>query len=123
MTTPANKIDLHIHTSASPDSNITAAQLKEIFDAGIVDQLAITDHDKIEGAISAQKYFGADKIIIGEEITTDKKKHIIGLFLHKFVPRGLPAVRTAELIRAQGGLVYIPHPFEPFTGVGLDTLT
>jgi hypothetical protein len=117
------KLDLHTHSQASYDAIITLEDLEAAFAAGKLDQLAITDHDEINFAKSAQKHFGEDKIIVGEEITTAEKKHIIGLFLTKFVPRGLSAQRTCELIRNQNGLVYIPHPLEPKWGVGSEILS
>src|SRR5690606_32680281 len=35
----------------------------------------------------------------------------IGLFLTERIPQGLPIEETVERIRAQGGLVYAPHPY------------
>lgn len=68
-----------------------------------------------------QKKLG-DKIIIGEEITTTDGE-IIGLFLEETIPAGLTAVETVKQIRLQGGLVYIPHPFETFRkGIQLSVL-
>ena len=104
------KIDLHTHSSASPDGGITPDQYAHILEEGILDYVAITDHDTIELAQSLHKTYG-DKVIIGEEISTADGE-IVGLFLSKLVTPGLPASKTAELIHEQGGLVYVPHPFE-----------
>jgi predicted metal-dependent phosphoesterase TrpH len=116
------KLDLHLHTQASFDSVITLADIEQLFNDNRLDQVAITDHNEINMAREAAKRFGAQRVIVGEEVTVNNRKHIIGLFLNKFVPKGLSAQRTCELIKSQGGLVYIPHPFDPKTGVGDATL-
>lgn len=118
----ANKLNLHVHSIGSFDTTITLEELAHAFDSGLLDQVAITDHNEIKLAQEALKRFGEKRIIVGQEITTAEKKHLIGLFLNKFVPRGLPVARTAELIRSQGGLVYTPHPYEPSKGIGHDNL-
>lgn len=104
------KVCLHNHTIASKYALNTKEDFSKAFDEGKIDKIAITDHDHIHTAKEYQKFFGEDKIILGEEITT-KDGDIIGLFLKKFVTSGLSAERTIDLIKVQGGLVYIPHPF------------
>src|SRR5439155_885397 len=37
---------------------------------------------------------------------------VIGLFLEREIPRGLSFADTVAAIREQGGLVYVPHPFD-----------
>ncbi len=100
------KIDLHTHSIASPDGGLSLAN----YAASSLNYIAITDHDHIDFALEAQAKLG-EKIIVGEEITTQEGE-IIGLFLSKLVLPGLSAAETIKLIRAQNGLVYIPHPFE-----------
>ncbi len=104
------KIDLHTHSVASRDGGITAAQFSKIIEDGTLDYIAITDHNKIDFAVQLQKTLGSH-IIVGEEINTQEGE-IIGLFLKEAVQRDLPARQAAEAIKQQGGLVYIPHPFE-----------
>ncbi len=116
------KLNLHTHTIGSYDGLLTIEQLKEVFSKGILDQLAITDRDEIRYAQKAQVEFGTERIIVGQEVTIKGGKHLIGLFLTKFVPTGLPAERTCQLIRSQGGLVYVPHPLEPGRGIGSEEL-
>lgn len=81
-----------------------------MLDAGQLDAIAITDHNQIDFAQAAQAKLG-ECIIVGEEITT-LEGEIIGLFLSEIIPAGLSAAETVKRIKAQGGLVYIPHPFE-----------
>ena len=37
---------------------------------------------------------------------------MIGLFLREEILRGLSFAETVKAIKAQGGLVYLPHPFD-----------
>ena len=37
---------------------------------------------------------------------------MIGLFLHEQIPRGMSFGETIDAIKAQGGVVYVPHPFD-----------
>lgn len=104
------KIDLHTHSIISHDGGITEKDYEKILQSGILDCIAITDHNDIRFARKMQKKFG-DKIIIGEEISTTDGD-MIGLFLEETVPPGQNAKATAAAIHAQKGLVYIPHPFE-----------
>jgi hypothetical protein len=115
------KVDLHTHSEASPDGAITAEQYAEILASETLDYIAITDHDRIDFALGIQQALG-DKIIVGQEITTTEGE-IIGLYLKKPVNPHTTAKVAAEAIRAQGGIVYVPHPFETTRkGIQLETL-
>lgn len=104
------KVDLHCHTIASPDGSLTERDVINALKIGKLDVIAITDHNVIHEAVRLNALFG-DSVIVGEEImTTDGE--IIGLFLKELVPAGLSPLETVKLIKAQDGIVYIPHPFE-----------
>ena len=104
------KVDFHTHSVASPDGSLTLEQYKQMLNSKRLDCIAVTDHNSIEFAQELHKELGP-KIIVGEEITT-KAGEVIGLFLTKEVPADLALAETIRLIQEQGGLVYIPHPFE-----------
>lgn len=104
------KVDLHTHSSASPDGGISSEQYVHALSTGLLDMIAITDHNRIDYAQAVQRELG-DKIIVGEEVMTSAGE-IIGLYLTKVVPPGLSPQETIQHIKDQGGLVYIPHPFE-----------
>ncbi len=103
-------VEFHIHTSYSPDSKTDVAELEEHALAMGTQCLAITDHDTIEGAQELRDR-GRISVIVGEEVTSELGD-IIGLFLTECVPPGLPPAETIARIHDQGGLVYIPHPFD-----------
>lgn len=104
------KIDLHTHSIASPDGGITADQYAHALSTNLLDVIAITDHNQIDFAVGLQNQLG-DRIIVGEEIMSTGGE-IIGLYLKERVKPGLTPQETVKQIREQGGIVYIPHPFE-----------
>ncbi len=109
-------VDLHCHTSASFDS--LADPLKVVRaarDRGIT-HLAITDHDRIDGAIRAREAgIEGITVIVGEEVKT-AGGDLICLFLREAIPPGLSPAETIARAREQGGLVGIPHPFDRYRG-------
>lgn len=111
------RVDLHTHSYGSPDGGITRNQYERVFEDGTLDYVAVTDHNSISAALELQKVFGK-KIIVGEEIMTTEGE-IVGLFLSKEVPPHKTPAATVAAIKKQGGLVYIPHPFETVRS-GLD---
>ncbi len=104
------KIDLHTHSEASPDGGIRLDSYKHALSSGGLDSIAITDHNRIDFALHARQELG-DQIIVGEEIMSAQGE-IIGLYLTDRVQPNQSAADTVSEIKKQGGLVYIPHPFE-----------
>ena len=111
---PQIDVDLHMHTDHSSD----CATPVEVLLATARDQglgaIAVTDHNEISGALDAREKaaaFGV-KVIVGEEVKTADQGEVIGLFLEEKIPRGLTLDETIADIRRQGGLVYVPHPFD-----------
>jgi predicted metal-dependent phosphoesterase TrpH len=103
-------IDLHTHSVASPDGSLTADDYRQILQQGRLQYVAVTDHDTVDFAVQLQAELG-DRIIIGEEISTGDGE-IVGLYLtHTITPKAT-AAEAVRAIKEQGGLVYIPHPFE-----------
>lgn len=104
------KIDLHTHSIDSSDGGLGLEAYRSKLDTKKLDYIAITDHDSIAFALEAYKELG-DRIIVGEEISTQDGE-IIGLFLTSAVASNMSAEKTVKAIKQQGGLVYVPHPFE-----------
>ena len=104
------KVDLHTHSDASKDGGLTTDQYQQVLDNGILDYIAVTDHNRIDRALELQQALG-ERIIVGEEIKTSAGD-IIGLYLTENIPSGLTPLETVQKIKEQGGTVYIPHPFE-----------
>ena len=105
--------DLHMHTDHSHDCAVPVADLLDYAEAQGLGAIAITDHNVFAGAQEAvQLARGRGLVIIpGEEIKTQKGE-VIGLFLAEKIERGLPMADTIAAIREQGGVVYLPHPFD-----------
>ena len=112
-------LDLHVHTSASFDSIASPESVVRAAAARGLTHLAITDHDRIDGAIAARELareiFPDLTVIVGQEVKTTGGD-LIGAFLERPISSGLPTVEAIAEIRAQGGLVGIPHPFDRFRG-------
>ena len=105
-------LDLHCHTNASFDCLSDPVKATVAAARRGITHLAITDHDRIDGALRARD--GAPDgltVIVGEEVKT-ASGDLICLFLQAAVPPGLPPAETIALVREQGGLVGIPHPFD-----------
>jgi predicted metal-dependent phosphoesterase TrpH len=102
------KADLHIHTAYSMDCTMPLEQIiSRCLEVGI-NCLAVADHNAIEGAIKLKK-MSPFPIIVSEEILTSDGE-VIGMFLSQKIPSRLSMEDTIAQIKAQGGLVCIPHP-------------
>jgi predicted metal-dependent phosphoesterase TrpH len=106
--------DLHLHTSWSHDCSIDVDELLDHAEAQGLGAIAVTDHNVFGGAMEAvEKARGGRLVVIpGEEVKTADEGEVIGLFLREEIPRGMSFGDTVAAIRAQGGLVYVPHPFD-----------
>ena len=107
-------VDLHMHTDWSHDCSIAVGDLLEHAESIGLGGIAVTDHNAFGGALEALE-LARDRdllVIPGEEIKTDGQGEVIGLFLQEEIPRGLPFADTLAAIHDQGGLVYLPHPFD-----------
>jgi predicted metal-dependent phosphoesterase TrpH/glycosyltransferase involved in cell wall biosynthesis len=106
--------DLHLHTSWSHDCQIPVADLLDQAEAQGLGAIAVTDHNVFGGALEAIELArDRDLVVIpGEEVKTADQGEVIGLFLSEEIPRGLSFGETVGAIRDQGGVVYLPHPFD-----------
>ena len=111
------KIDMHLHTRGSFDCLSDPHDVVECALARGIDRICVTDHNHIAVALELQRDW-PDQVIVGEEVKTAERVDIIGLFLTDVIPEGTPARETCERIRAQGGIVYVPHPFAGGKGGG-----
>jgi predicted metal-dependent phosphoesterase TrpH len=106
--------DLHMHTSWSHDCSMEVDELLDHAEAEGLGAIAITDHNVFGGALEALERARGRRLVVipGEEVKTGGEGEVIGLFLEEEIPRGMSFAETVDAIRAQGGLVYIPHPFD-----------
>ncbi len=104
------KVDLHTHSMASYDGGLRPEQYARLISENILDVIAVTDHNRTDFATRLARDLG-DRIIVGEEIMSTSGE-IVGLFLKGTIRPGLSPLETVKQIKDQGGVVYIPHPFE-----------
>jgi PHP domain len=107
-------VDLHMHTDHSHDCATPVEVLLATAHTQGLGAIAVTDHNEITGAFeaAAQAPAAGVKVIVAEEIKTAGQGEVIGLFIKEKIPRGLTLKETVAEIRRQGGLVYVPHPFD-----------
>ena len=111
--------DFHIHTRYSRDSLLGEDRFITLALERGLTHVAVTNHNNVEGALAVRDRVAAlglaDRllVILGEEVSTADGE-LVGVFLERTIPRGLSADETADAIHAQGGIVSVPHPYDPF---------
>jgi glycosyltransferase involved in cell wall biosynthesis len=105
-------VDLHMHTDHSPDCATPVDTLLDTAKRVGLGAIAITDHNEISGALEARDRANGIKVIVAEEVKTADQGEVIGLFIEEKIPRGMTLQDTIAEIRRQGGLIYVPHPFD-----------
>jgi glycosyltransferase involved in cell wall biosynthesis len=105
--------DLHLHTEHSYDCALPVPELLGYAEQQGLGAIAVTDHNVFAGAQEAVKLARGRQLTVipGEEVKTQSGE-VIGLFLHEEIPRGMTIEDTIAAIREQGGVVYLPHPFD-----------
>jgi predicted metal-dependent phosphoesterase TrpH len=128
---PLIDVDLHMHTDHSWDCATPIEVLLASARSQGLGAIAVTDHNEISGALAARTLSEQNgtragegngnrdgngnrhvKVIVGEEVKTAEQGEVIGLFIEEKIPRGLTLAETIAEIKRQGGLVYVPHPFD-----------
>lgn len=109
------KVITHVHTKYSYDSMLPFSLLYRKCRKCGIDYIAITEHNNIDGAKAFQAYCekrgGKLKVILGEEVMTDSGE-IIGLYIHENIKPLMTPEETIQEIKRQGGVVYVPHPYD-----------
>ena len=105
------RVDCHLHTVASGDSVLTVEELADRARQAGLDVVCVTDHNVTHAAVAAAERELGVRVIVGEEVRTPDGD-VIGLFLTERIPYVLPVTEVVGRIRGQGGLVYVPHPFD-----------
>jgi predicted metal-dependent phosphoesterase TrpH len=113
------KADLHIHSEYSMDCNTPLEQIIECCLKLGINCIAIADHGTAEGALKLQ-VMAPFQVIVAEEVITPHGE-IMGMFLKETIPSWMSVEQVISRIKAQGGLVCIPHPFDTFRRSALDS--
>ncbi len=109
---PLIDVDLHMHTDHSYDCATPVEVLLAEARARGLGAIAVTDHNEISGALEARAKANGLEVIVGEEVKTKEQGEVIGLFIEEKIPRGMTLQETIDEIKRQGGIVYVPHPFD-----------
>lgn len=108
------KVDLHVHTVYSPDSLITLEELVFYAKKRGLTAVAVTDHNRVEGALKMARE--TDFLIIPGTEVNSSDGHVVALNVREVIPRGLRADETVERIHEAGGIAIACHPFALFKG-------
>jgi predicted metal-dependent phosphoesterase TrpH len=112
------KADMHLHTLYSDGTASVQQLLDHVERATDLDVIAITDHERIDGALRAREIHAAGgysfDLVVGEEITT-RRGHVVALFITERIPALRPLPETLARIHAVGGIAVAPHPLAPLT--------
>ena len=109
------RMDMHLHTWGSWDSLSDPEAVLDMARRRGIERIAITDHNHL-GVAREMAGRHPGRVIAGEEVKTGEGVDVIGLYLTEEIPKGTPAEETCRRIRAQGGVVYLPHPYAPGKG-------
>lgn len=104
------RVDMHTHTYCSKDSHLALDDIIRVNAARGITCVCVTDHNLIKGAWELRQR-APFQVIVGEEIRTTHGE-IIGLFLEREIPMGMSPLDTVRAIKEQGGVVYVPHPYD-----------
>lgn len=104
------RVDLHLHTHYSRDCAVSPRRLVEVARERGLSRIAVTDHNRIAGALEAHA-LAPDFVIVGEEIKTDSGE-LLAYFIREEIPAGLSPEETIRRIREQGGIVGVSHPLD-----------
>jgi predicted metal-dependent phosphoesterase TrpH len=112
------KADMHLHTLYSDGTASIGDVLDHVERQTDLDLIAITDHERIDGALRARELHAAGDysfcLVVGEEVTT-RRGHVLALFVEERIPALRPLRETLERIHDQGGIAIAAHPLAPLT--------
>lgn len=110
------RADMHVHSLYSDGTASVAQILEHVEHHTDLDVVAITDHERVDGALRAAELHAAGSfsfdLVVGEEITT-RRGHVVALFITERVPALRPLEETLDAIHAQGGIAIAAHPMAP----------
>ncbi|RDZ45030.1 histidinol-phosphatase [Haloferax sp. Atlit-10N] len=108
-------VDLHVHTDASYDCEMSVEAVLARAAAVGLDAVAITDHDSVGSlprAFDIAHEYGV-RVVPGVEVST-ADGHLLALGVDDPPATGRPLSETARAVRESGGLAVVPHPFQTF---------
>ncbi|MBS7622290.1 PHP domain-containing protein [Candidatus Bathyarchaeota archaeon] len=104
------KIDIHIHTTASPDGSIPPQEIPRILKLKQLDGVAVTDHDRF-----FDKEVRGGIVVPGIEVST-REGHLLGLGDVEEITPGLSVDETIRIIHERGGVAILAHPYDLIRG-------
>lgn len=106
------KIESHCHTCYSKDCLVKIQDLQKTARKKGLDRVVVTDHNNFQGALEAHA-IDPSLFIMGEEVMT-REGELIGIYMQEYIPPGLSALQTIEVLHQQGAFITVAHPFDAF---------
>lgn len=121
--TDAFKIDMHVHTLHSGDSEANPEDMVQAAITRGLHGIAFTEHYSYEASgyatALAEKYSGKIIILRGVEISADEGHLLVyGVNTDNLLPIGAPSVEIIETVTKRGGVVIPSHPFRRGSSIG-----
>lgn len=108
------KAELHVHSRFSDGLDSVETLLREAIKKGI-EVISITDHDTVNGSLSAIEFVEAEKlgivVIPGIEISTSSG-HLLAFGILKDIEAKLSMEETCRRVKGMGGVSALAHPFD-----------
>lgn len=108
------RVEFHCHTMYSKDSLVEPRKLVETARRKRLGRLIVTDHNRIGGALDAQK-IAPELVIVGEEILTTHGE-LLAAFVREEIPAGLEPLEAIRRLKEQGAFISVSHPLDPLRG-------
>lgn len=112
------RADLHIHTAVGDGMAEIPELLDYVEQDGLLNVIAVTDHDNIQGAHQARELWAKGRysfeVVVGVEVTA-VEGHVLALYVEDPLPGLRPVAEVLEAVHRQGGLCIIPHPLSWLT--------
>ena len=107
---------MHIHTSCNDGTASVREILDHVRDNTDLDVVAITDHDRLRGALEAREISSdySFEVVPGMEMTTIEG-HCLCLFVEKPIKMWKSLEWTIGKAHEQGAVVIAPHPMSMLT--------
>jgi len=114
------RLDLHVHTTYSPDSRLPLDAVVERLGTEGLQGFALTDHNTVAGHAALRTLadkFPQYRFIPGIEVST-YEGHLLVFGVAEVPPLHRPVDETVEWVEAHGGVAVPAHPARHSHGIG-----
>lgn len=114
------RLDLHVHSRASPDSRLTLEAIAEQVGLAGLQGFALTDHQSVAGhgaLLRLAERYPRSVFVPGVEVSA-REGHALVYGVDAVPRRGIPLAELAEWCEARRGVLVLAHPLRWVHGAG-----